>query len=103
MRAAVHVILVLLSASAIAAQPASLDASIRAFLEADSPRAARGPASRVIASAAAFDDIASRVRAGRAYAKRATGRVAMPTTVDGVALDNVVEIPEGYDPARRWP
>ena len=103
MRAVVHVILAALSASAIAAQPASLDASIRAFLEADSPRAARGPASRIIASGAAFDDVASRLKDGRTYAKRGSGRVAMPTTVDGVALDNVVEIPEGYDPARRWP
>src|SRR5262249_2829770 len=41
-------------------------------------------------------------KAGRAYKTQPTGRRMLPSTVDGVALDNVAEIPAEYDPARPW-
>jgi pimeloyl-ACP methyl ester carboxylesterase len=50
-----------------------------------------------------FDQAYARLEAGRAYQRQPTGRVAMPTTIDGITLDNVVEIPADYDPARPLP
>ena len=55
------------------------------------------------ASAAAFDAEYARLKAGRAYKKEATGTHAIVTTVAGLRLDNVIEVPADYDPARRWP
>jgi poly(3-hydroxybutyrate) depolymerase len=50
-----------------------------------------------------FDEEYARLKAGRTYKKEATGRVELPTTVAGIRLDNVLEVPADYDPARKWP
>jgi pimeloyl-ACP methyl ester carboxylesterase len=51
----------------------------------------------------AFDDPYSRLKSGQSYQPAPTGRVAMATTVAGVAADNVLEVPADYDPARPIP
>jgi dienelactone hydrolase len=52
---------------------------------------------------AAYDEVAARLKAGRAYGPAAIGRVNLPTTVRGIALDNVLEVPADYTPAHPWP
>ncbi len=51
----------------------------------------------------AFDVEYARLKAGRAYKKEATGTHEMVTTVGGLRLANVIEVPAEYDPARTWP
>lgn len=76
---------------------------MRAFWEASSPRAREGTISHIVRSAASFDDITARLKSGRTYVKKLTGRVEMRTTVSGLSLDNIVEVPADYDAARQWP
>jgi dienelactone hydrolase len=80
-----------------------LDAAFAAFWDAEDPDAAEQKAQRILETAADFDAVWRRLRAGRTYRKEATGVREMPTTVAGKRLDNIVEIPADYDPARRWP
>ena len=58
---------------------------------------------RQATSAAEYDRLASRLKAGRQYAQAKTGRVNLPTTVNGLSLDNVLEVPADYVPSRAWP
>jgi poly(3-hydroxybutyrate) depolymerase len=39
----------------------------------------------------------------RTYDKQPTGRIELSSRVDGVALDNILEVPADYTPARSWP
>jgi hypothetical protein len=105
MRFVVLVATLALTATALAGgqNPDSLDAAIRAFHDARSAADLSTASRRVLASGASFDDIAARLRAGRAYTARPTGRVTIRTVVNGTSLDNVVEIPSGYTPAKPWP
>ncbi len=89
--------------SAQASPPARLDAAMRAFWDADEAGDAEKAAKTVVASGASFDEIRARLKAGRPYAKQKTGRIEMPTRDHGLALDNIVEVPAEYDPARAWP
>jgi len=85
--------------------PASspLDAAMQAFWSAggDGDREAAGR--KIVATGTAFDDVLRRLKTGRSYRAQKTGRIDLPTRERGVALDNVVEIPADYDPARAWP
>src|SRR5688572_32868861 len=54
-------------------------------------------------AADAFDAEYARLKAGRTYKKEAAGTHVMVTTVGGLRLDNVIEVPRDYDPARKWP
>lgn len=84
--------------------PASrLDAAFKAFWSADDPSGAERVARQVIASGATFEEIRDRLKAGRPYARARTGRVDLPAWDQEVSLDNTVDIPAGYDPARAWP
>ncbi len=82
---------------------AALDAAMRTYWAADAGGRAEAAARQVAATGAAFDAVVARLRRGREYGPRATGRVDLPSRVGGVALDSVVEIPEDYDRARAWP
>jgi poly(3-hydroxybutyrate) depolymerase len=93
---------VAVTALTAAPAPAALDAAMRAFLEADGGKATAA-ARTVLASGASFDDIAAALRRGRAYVAKPTGRVPLPTRVNGVDLDNLVEIPADYTPDHPWP
>lgn len=83
--------------------PASLDAAFAAFWDADNPGEAEREGQRVVAAGASFDRVWAQLKTGRTYKKDATGAQEMATTVHGTRLDNVVEIPADYDPARKWP
>jgi poly(3-hydroxybutyrate) depolymerase len=61
------------------------------------------PSGQQAPGADAYDAAAARVKKGREYRQARTGRIQLPTTVGGVTLDNVLDVPADYDPARRWP
>lgn len=101
-------ILIFLTAFQVAAvgqTPAAgaLDEAFRAFREADNADRAAEAARQILATGARFDEIAARLRQGRDDISRRTGRIAFPSRVGGIPLDNVLEVPVGYDPVRAWP
>jgi predicted esterase len=84
--------------------PSALDAAFAAFWAADTPAAAEQAAARVRALAPPFDDTYARLRAGRPYAAAPTGtRSFRAPGPGGQPLDNTVEVPPDYDPAKQWP
>jgi hypothetical protein len=82
---------------------APLDVAMRAFWEASSAGDADKAARQAVASGARFDEMYARLKAGRPYAKQKTGRIDLPSRDHGLPLDNVLEVPAEYDPARSWP
>ena len=80
-----------------------LDAAMRAFWDANDAGDAETAAKQVVASGASVEDIRAQLKAGRQYAKQKTGRIEMPSRDRGLSLDNVLEVPADYDPARAWP
>lgn len=94
------------AAAVLAAQqpaPSAFDTAIRAFWDAGSAPDAEQRVARVVASGASFEQVLARLKAGRLYAAAASGRVDLPTSDGGTPLDNVADVPEGYDARRRWP
>jgi hypothetical protein len=81
----------------------ALDARMQAFWSAATPAEMRAATQQILNSRPDYDELASRLKAGRTYAKVGTGRVPLPSQVLGTTLDNIVEIPPNYDPARAWP
>jgi poly(3-hydroxybutyrate) depolymerase len=97
-------IVLMASALTLAAQKApALDAALQTFWAADTADRREAAIAAVLSSGAGYDDLAARLKAGRAYRAAKTGRVNMPTSDRGLALDNVLEVPAEYDPARTWP
>ena len=54
-------------------------------------------------SSASFEEAWNRLKTGRTYRAEPTGRVDLPSVDHGTRLDNVLEVPADYVPARRWP
>jgi poly(3-hydroxybutyrate) depolymerase len=82
---------------------APIEAAMQAFWNADGTGDREAAGKKVVATGAAFDEVWRRLKAGRPYGRQKTGRVELPSRDHGVALDNLVEIPVEYDPARAWP
>jgi poly(3-hydroxybutyrate) depolymerase len=81
----------------------SLETALHAYWTASGEGSRDDAARRIAASGVAFEDILERLKRGRTYGKQKTGRVELPSRVGGTALDNVLDVPENYDPARAWP
>ena len=79
------------------------DGAWRAFWDAESEGRAEKLARDIVASGATADAIHERLAAGRSYGSQRTGRIEMPSAVNGITLDNVVEVPADYTPERKWP
>ncbi len=90
----------LLAQTAPAVTP--LDDAMRAFWEADSPREAERRVLKVVATSPGFAEVLSRLKAGRTHAAERSGRIDLPTTVNGQRLDNVAEVPAEYMSGKRW-
>ena len=54
-------------------------------------------------AAVPFDQVWSRLKAGRTYRAEPTGRIELPSVDHGTRLDNVLEVPPEYVPSRSWP
>ncbi|MGE0815965.1 MAG: PDZ domain-containing protein [Vicinamibacterales bacterium] len=82
----------------------SADAAWQAFWRADSTRSAVAEADKLLATGITFDDAYARLKAGRTYGAAPTGeRSVRISAMGGVAYDNTIDVPAGYDPARKWP
>ena len=80
-----------------------LDAAVAAFWNAPDARAAEQVGQRLVETGAEVAVVRARLKAGRPYTTQPTGVQPLATTVGGVRLDNIVDIPAEYDPARAWP
>lgn len=80
-----------------------LDAALQAFWDATDVPAAERAGRAIVALGPSASEMYGRLTRGRTYQARPTGGVELPTRIRGVAHDNVVEIPRGYDPRRAWP
>ena len=80
----------------------ALDDAMRAFWEAGSPGEAEKRVPKVVATNPAFNDVVSRLKIGRTFDAERSGKVDLPTTVNGQRLDNAAEVPAEYTPTKRW-
>jgi hypothetical protein len=93
----------LVAIAASARSPDSIDTAFDAFFRAGNPGAAEKIGERIAKSGVDFETAWARLRNGRSYTKASTGRRVERQVVDGTAFENTIEIPDGYDPSRRWP
>ncbi len=91
-------------AAVIAARPAAPGTdALDAFLAAESRGAAARLADAVIKRGVSFDAAYRGLQRGRTYGPARTGVVALSNrTSDGVAHHYVLNVPDSYDPARRY-
>jgi len=81
----------------------TVDAAFKAFWDAPNASAAEKASHGVVGSGVSFEEAWTRLKAGRTYAKEKTGLIRHPTSVGGVAIGNIIEVPEEYDAAKKWP
>ena len=96
----------LVAAAGVAVQErasGSPEAAFAAFWSAPDAREAERAGRRIAAGGAEFSAVWAQLKAGRRYTAQPTGVQEMATHVNGARLDNIVEIPGDYDPARTWP
>ena len=86
-----------------AAQAPEADAALSEFLAASSPSEAARIVDGIVRSGVSFDEAYRRLQRGRPYRAQATGLVRLKNrTSDGVEHHYVLNVPETYDPARRY-
>jgi len=89
--------------AAAAAQNTPADAAFDAFFAAPSRADAASRADAIVKSRVPFDEAYGRLQRGRAYTAQPTGIVRMENrTSDGIEHFFSVEVPDHYDPARRY-
>jgi predicted esterase len=79
------------------------DAAFQKFFAADSPAAAARVADNIAKTNITFDEALRRLKAGRTYTTQKTGVIQLKNrTSDGIEHYYSVNIPPGYDPAKRY-
>src|SRR4051794_41046159 len=87
----------------VSAGAAAGDAALAQFVSAASPADAAKAAVAVAGSGAAFDDAYAALRRGRAYkADVPRGIVKASHTLGALTFNYQIEVPESYDPAKRY-
>jgi predicted esterase len=87
-----------------AQRPSAIDEAFNKFFLADDPAAASIEAEKIVKSGVAFDDAWARLEKGRSYIFEKKGEFSLRwKSSTGPYFNNVVDVPAGYDPARRWP
>src|SRR2546425_6849786 len=79
------------------------DTAFKAFWDAPTTAAAEKTVHGIVDSGVDFDGAWMRLKSGRMYAKEKTGLIRHPSSVGGVTVPNMIEIPAEYDPAKKWP
>jgi poly(3-hydroxybutyrate) depolymerase len=87
----------------LAQSTTAVDVAFQQFWDANDEGDREAAGKKIAASGAPFEEVMKRLKAGRSYGRQKTGRIDIGTRVGSVALDNVVEVPAEYDPARAWP
>ena len=85
------------------ASPSRVDAAFAAFFQARTPPEAAAAADEVVASGVGFDDALRRLRSGRVYS-RDVPRGVVQASYRGASGEYfyTLDVPESYDPARRY-
>jgi len=87
----------------LAAQGSAADAAFATFWSASSPDEAARLVEPIVRAGVTFDEAFRRLQQGRAYTPRDTGVVRMENrTSDGTEHFFAVNVPDSYDPARRY-
>jgi dienelactone hydrolase len=81
----------------------NIDAAFKAFWGAPTAAAAEKASHAVLVSGVSFDEASKRLKAGQTYSNEKTGLIRRITSVGGVAIDNIIEVPAEYDPTKKWP
>ena len=95
-----------LAFGALVAEPRAqtVESAFQKFLQASNTRDAAAAADDVVRSGVGVDEAYARLKRGRAYAPAKTGQVWMTNrTSDGVEHRYAVNVPESYDPAKKYP
>src|SRR5262249_48351741 len=90
-------------AAGLDAQNGSVDAAFDAFFSAPSREGAATRIEPILTSRVGFDEAYRRLKRGRIYVAQPTGIVRMENrTSDGVEHFFAVNVPDTYDPAKRY-
>ena len=81
----------------------NVDAAFKTFWDAPSMSAAEKTVHAIVDSGVDFDGAWTRLKAGRTYANEKTGLVRQDGSVGGESFETIIEIPEEYTPAKKWP
>ncbi|HEY6213349.1 MAG TPA: PDZ domain-containing protein [Vicinamibacterales bacterium] len=91
-------------AAASSARTASVDAAFQTFFNASSLRDAASAVDDILRAGTTFDAAYARLKRGRTYGVARTGQVWMTNrTADGVEHRYAVNVPDAYDPSRKYP
>src|SRR4030095_16865732 len=100
---AISAVAVVATAGLLDAQPATVDAAFARFWSAKHSTEAQQQIDAILKSGVSFDDAYGRLRRGRPYTTQPAGRVRLSNrTADGVEHQFVLNIPDTYDPARKY-
>jgi hypothetical protein len=80
-----------------------VDAAFKEFWLASSPQQALKLSDAIIKSGVTFDDAFARLKKGRSYMPEKSGIVRMMNRTNGIDHHFAVNVPENYDPARKYP
>ena len=81
----------------------NVDAAFKAFWSAPTTAAAEKTTHAIVDSGVSFEDAVARLKGVRPNAAEKTGLIRKTTNVGGEDFETLIEIPEQYDPAKRWP
>ncbi len=84
-------------------RPVDANAVFRAYWQATDSAGIARAAAQVASAGLTFDEALRHLKTGRIYDGQPPGSRELPTSVNGVRLDNTLQVPEHYDPSRRWP
>jgi len=85
------------------AAPGAIDAAFDAFWAAGAPADAGALVDGIVKAGASFDEVYRRLQQGRMYAAQPAGQVRLSNrTADKVEHNFILNIPEGYDPSRKY-
>lgn len=87
---------------AVPAAPTGIDAVFQTFLAARSPNDAGKLVDGVVKTGVPFDEAVRRLKAGRTYTAQQAGVVKLSIKTNGIDHFYAVNVPEGYDPSRRY-
>src|ERR1043165_2486616 len=103
MRKLLIVVAAIALSTPIARGAGNVDAAFRAFWDAPTPSAAEHTIRAIADSGIDFDSAMTKLKAGRPYTKQKTGLIRQPASVGGESFETLIEIPDDYDPAKKWP
>ena len=92
------------SAMQIAAPGSTTDAAFTRFFQARTPQEVTSTSEQIVATGVSFDEALRRLKEGRTYPRDvARGTVKQSYQSGGTEYFYTIDVPESYDPARKYP